>query len=164
MEDRQISNSQIFIARLNPRVTSSDLKYKFEKYGNVKEVRLKTGFAFVVKLFFKWKDFESSEDAVKAVEKMNGRELEGQKIVVEISSNYPYFKIKREFTKMEVEILAEETETEVVEETETDQMIWGEDQNKRTVALTVENQDIGTFMSRLLLYKIWSPLLCFYEP
>ncbi len=41
-------NSQIFIARLHPRVSERDLKYKFEKYGDIKDIRLKPGFAFIV--------------------------------------------------------------------------------------------------------------------
>lgn len=50
-EERRSSptkNSQIFIARLHPRVNESDLRYKFEKFGDIKDIRLKPGFAFIV--------------------------------------------------------------------------------------------------------------------
>jgi hypothetical protein len=49
MEERKPVNSQIFIAKLHPRVTSQDLKYKFSKIGNIRDIRLKSGYAFIVK-------------------------------------------------------------------------------------------------------------------
>ena len=52
----------------------------------MKDIRLKTGYAFIVSKIINTQDFETSEEADKAVEKMNGKELEGQRIVVEISS------------------------------------------------------------------------------
>ncbi len=48
MEEKKQSNTQIFIARLHPRVTQQDIKYKFQKYGDIKDIRLKPGYAFVV--------------------------------------------------------------------------------------------------------------------
>ncbi len=42
-------NSQIFIARLHPRVSEKDLKYKFSKYGEIRDIRLKPGYAFIVR-------------------------------------------------------------------------------------------------------------------
>jgi len=49
MEERKPVNSQIFIAKLHPRVTSQDLKYKFSKIGSIRDIRLKSGYAFIVK-------------------------------------------------------------------------------------------------------------------
>jgi RNA recognition motif-containing protein len=43
-------NSQIFIARLHPSVNEKDLKYKFQKFGEIKDVRLKPGYAFIVNI------------------------------------------------------------------------------------------------------------------
>ena len=51
MEERKTENSQIFIAKLNPRVNSQDLKSKFSKIGNIRDIRLKSGYAFIVYLF-----------------------------------------------------------------------------------------------------------------
>jgi len=45
-------NSQIFIARLHPKVTEKDLKYKFSKYGDIKDIRLKPGYAFIVIILY----------------------------------------------------------------------------------------------------------------
>ena len=49
MEERKTNNSQIFIAKLHPRVTNQDLKYKFSKCGNIKDIRVKPGYAFIVR-------------------------------------------------------------------------------------------------------------------
>lgn len=49
MEDK---NAQIFIAKLHPRITERDLKYKFNKFGEIKDIRLKSGYAFIVIFYF----------------------------------------------------------------------------------------------------------------
>jgi RNA recognition motif-containing protein len=48
-ERQQNKNSQIFIARLHPKVTEKDLKYKFSKFGEIRDIRLKPGYAFIVR-------------------------------------------------------------------------------------------------------------------
>ena len=52
MENNDNPNTQIFIARIHPRVSEKDLKYKFKKYGEIKDIRLKRGFAFIVNSYF----------------------------------------------------------------------------------------------------------------
>jgi RNA recognition motif-containing protein len=49
---RPNENSQVFIAKLHPRVSAQDLKYKFQKCGNIKDIRVKPGYAFIVSLCF----------------------------------------------------------------------------------------------------------------
>jgi hypothetical protein len=44
-------NNQIFIAKLHPDVTERDIRFKFSKYGHILDIRMKKGFAFVVKIF-----------------------------------------------------------------------------------------------------------------
>jgi hypothetical protein len=51
MEEKNTQNSQVFIAKIHPRVTAQDLKYKFSKCGDIKDIRLKKGFAFIVRIF-----------------------------------------------------------------------------------------------------------------
>jgi hypothetical protein len=41
-------NSQIFIAKLSQRVSEKDLSSKFSKYGDIKNIQLRKGFAFIV--------------------------------------------------------------------------------------------------------------------
>ena len=72
-------NLQIFIAKLNPRVREKDLEYNFSKYGNIKHILIKSGYAFI--------EYDNYKDADRAVRHMDGKTLEGQKIVVEHASN-----------------------------------------------------------------------------
>ncbi len=67
--------NQVFIAKLSSEVRERDLDDKFRKYGDIKHIKLKTGFAFV--------EFERYKDAEDAIERMNGREFFGKRIVVE---------------------------------------------------------------------------------
>jgi hypothetical protein len=43
-------NPQIFIAKLDSRVTVKDLEYKFGKVGDIKNIRMRKGYAFLVKI------------------------------------------------------------------------------------------------------------------
>jgi hypothetical protein len=42
------NNTQIFIAKLSQQVTERDLESKFSKYGDIKNIQLRRGFAFIV--------------------------------------------------------------------------------------------------------------------
>ena len=72
-------NTQIFIAKLSSNVREKDLDYEFRRFGNIKNIQLKRGYAFV--------EFEDYKDAEDAVKDMDGRKLEGQRIVVQHASN-----------------------------------------------------------------------------
>ena len=94
MENNDTPNTQIFIAKIHPRVSEKDLKYKFKKYGDIVDIRLKTGYAFIVNflhLKIPSQDFGDPKHAQEAVEKMNGKEIEGQPIVVQPSSSTNIF-------------------------------------------------------------------------
>jgi arginine/serine-rich splicing factor 4/5/6 len=71
-------NTQIFIAKLTNDVREKDLDYEFRKYGTIKNIQLKKGFAFI--------EFEDYKDAEEAVKDMDGRKLDGQRIVVQAAS------------------------------------------------------------------------------
>jgi arginine/serine-rich splicing factor 4/5/6 len=71
-------NCQIFIAKLPHNATEKDLERKFDKYGEIKNLNLKQGYAFV-----EYKDYK---DASYAIEKMDGRDWDGQKLKVQYSS------------------------------------------------------------------------------
>jgi len=70
-------NPQIYIAKLSPSVREKDLAEKFEKYGDIRKIQVKTGYAFI--------EYYDSRDAEYAVYKMDGRTFEGEKIVVQPS-------------------------------------------------------------------------------
>ena len=72
----------IFIANLNYKVRNEKLQEIFEEYGEVssakiifdKETRRSKGFGFV--------EMPNDDEALKAIEDLNGVELEGKTIVV----------------------------------------------------------------------------------
>jgi RNA recognition motif-containing protein len=74
--DRRIN--QIFIARLSYEVTEKDLDEKFSKYGSIKRIQLKKGFAFI--------EYYNYRDAEEAVYAMNERKFYERRIVVQLSN------------------------------------------------------------------------------
>jgi len=70
-----ISKTQIFIRGFPSSMTERDIKDEFKKFGKIKEVIMKNGFAFV--------EYVDSEDAEKATIRMNGKELQGRQLYVD---------------------------------------------------------------------------------
>ncbi len=74
--------SNIYVGNLNFKTTQQDLEDMFGEFGPVKSVRIITdrdsgrskGFAFV--------EMESSEDAEKAIEAINGKDIGGRTLKV----------------------------------------------------------------------------------
>ena len=72
----------IFVGNLNYSITEDDLKEIFEEYGELSSVKLITdkftgrskGFGFV--------EMSDAEEAKKAIEELNGAEVEGRSMVV----------------------------------------------------------------------------------
>ena len=68
-------NPQIFIGGLAPNIINEDLEDEFKKFGKIKLLELKRGYAFI--------EYYDYHDANEAVKKMDGKKMESQKIVVE---------------------------------------------------------------------------------
>ncbi len=66
---------RIFVGKLSDRTTDSSLRQAFEEYGDVKSVEIKGTYAFVY--------FDQAQQAQLAIERMNGKELDGSSLVVE---------------------------------------------------------------------------------
>jgi len=84
--------SRVYIGNLSSRVTDRELEHFFRGFGKIRDVMLKNGFGFVVYFFnflniflFNLKEFDDHRDAEDAVYELNGRELCGHRVVVEIS-------------------------------------------------------------------------------
>jgi arginine/serine-rich splicing factor 7 len=68
-------NPKIFVAKLSQNIHKRELEYEFRKFGRIRTLQLKRGFAFI--------EFEDYRDADDAIQEMNGRRINGQKIVVQ---------------------------------------------------------------------------------
>ncbi|OAF70518.1 hypothetical protein A3Q56_01731 [Intoshia linei] len=99
-------DNKVFIKYLPPDMTSSKLEELFSKFGDILNVRLITfkdgqskGIAYI--------DFKTSEFANKAVENMNGKEIENKQLFVAISDppakslqkKTPILNIKKSFVE-----------------------------------------------------------------
>ncbi|KAK4872236.1 hypothetical protein RN001_016360 [Aquatica leii] len=73
--------TRVFVGGLTYRVRERDIEKFFRKYGRIKEVAMKNGFAFV--------EFDDYRDADDAVYELNGKELLGERVVVELARGQP---------------------------------------------------------------------------
>nr|CAD7405192.1 unnamed protein product [Timema poppensis] len=73
--------TRVFVGGLTYRVRERDLEKFFRKYGRIKEVAMKNGFAFV--------EFDDYRDADDAVYELNGKELLGERVSVEKARGTP---------------------------------------------------------------------------
>jgi len=71
-------NPQIFIAKLSADVREKDLDYEFRRFGTIRNIQLKRGYAFI-----EYDDYKDAEDAIKD---MDGRKFEGNRIIVQHAS------------------------------------------------------------------------------
>lgn len=69
--------TRIFIGGFSYRVRERDLERFCEKYGKIREISMKTKYAFV--------EFEDYRDADDAVYELNGKSLLGERVTVEIA-------------------------------------------------------------------------------
>ncbi|XP_002154006.1 serine/arginine-rich splicing factor 6 isoform X1 [Hydra vulgaris] len=66
---------RLYVGRLNNRVIERDLKKFFDNYGKIRDIMMKNGYAFV--------DFDDYRDADDAVYDLNGKELMGDRVIIE---------------------------------------------------------------------------------
>ena len=82
---RQTTN--VFIGGLNRRVVEKDIDRFFQNYQNIQDIALKDGFCFV-----KFGDYREAEDACY---ELNGRDILGDRVKVEIArGTYSFFEIQ----------------------------------------------------------------------
>ncbi|KOX79868.1 Serine-arginine protein 55 [Melipona quadrifasciata] len=100
-------STRVFVGGLTYRVRERDLEKFFRKYGRIREVAMKNGFAFVygrdkglcqrffrgygrfrdvlIKNGYGFVEFDDYRDADDAVYELNGKELLGERVAVEIA-------------------------------------------------------------------------------
>lgn len=80
------NKQQIFIGNLSRRLKQEDVEKEFARFGTIKEVNMKSGFAFVVSRRSGVQTYEETQDADEAVKAMDRKMLDGETIKVEIAS------------------------------------------------------------------------------
>ncbi|CAN1275009.1 Serine/arginine-rich splicing factor RS2Z32 [Linum perenne] len=79
--DDRYSNTRLYVGHLASRTRSRDLEYIFSKYGRVRDVDMKRDYAFV--------EFSDPRDADDARYHLDGREVDGSRLIVEIAKGVP---------------------------------------------------------------------------
>ncbi|KAI1719384.1 RNA recognition motif domain-containing protein [Ditylenchus destructor] len=74
-------SSRVYIGHLSSRATERDIEQFFISYGRIRDVVLKNGYGFV--------EFDDSRDAEDAVNEKNGRDICGERVIVELSRRGP---------------------------------------------------------------------------
>lgn len=74
---KKSENSKIFVTKLSYRITKRDLEREFGRFGQIRNLQLKKGYAFI--------DYYNKEDAKEAIKELNNQKLFGQqqRIVIE---------------------------------------------------------------------------------
>ncbi|KAL9993740.1 putative transcription factor interactor and regulator CCHC(Zn) family [Helianthus debilis subsp. tardiflorus] len=80
-DDRYGSTTRLYVGHLASRTRSRDLEDIFSRYGRIRHVDMKRDYAFV--------EFSDPRDADDARYSLNGRDVDGSRIVVEFSKGVP---------------------------------------------------------------------------
>ncbi|KAJ1395997.1 Zinc finger, CCHC-type [Sesbania bispinosa] len=79
--DDKYGNTRLYVGRLSSRTRSRDLERVFSRYGRVRDVDMKHDYAFV--------EFSDPRDADDARYNLDGRDVDGSRIVVEFAKGVP---------------------------------------------------------------------------
>ena len=75
-------STRVYVGGLSYKVRETDIEYFFRKYGKLREISMKNGFAFI--------EFDDYREADDACYDLNGREFMGSKVSVEIARGTPH--------------------------------------------------------------------------
>ncbi|KAG2595561.1 serine/arginine-rich splicing factor RS2Z33-like isoform X1 [Panicum virgatum] len=80
-DDRYGGNTRLYVGRISSRTRTEDLEDIFSRYGRVRYVDMKHEFAFV--------EFSDPQDADDARYNLDGRDIDGSRIIVEFAKGVP---------------------------------------------------------------------------
>ncbi|KAK6929267.1 RNA recognition motif domain [Dillenia turbinata] len=80
-DDRRRESTRLYVGHLSSRTRSRDLERLFNKYGRVRDVDMKHEFAFV-----EFSDYRDADDARRG---LDGRDVDGSRIIVEFAKGGP---------------------------------------------------------------------------
>ncbi len=81
----QTNPAKMFVGNLPYRITEDDIRQAFSQFGTVSDVRLISDRATGRAKGFGFVEMSSADEANAAVEGMNGKDLQGRNIVVNIA-------------------------------------------------------------------------------
>nr|GLL27895.1 serine/arginine-rich splicing factor RS2Z32-like isoform X2 [Ipomoea trifida] len=79
--DDRYGGTRLYVGRLSSRTRTRDLEHIFSRYGRVRDVDMKRDYAFV--------EFSDPRDADDARYSLNGRDVDGSRIIVEVAKGVP---------------------------------------------------------------------------
>ncbi|KAM3717244.1 Serine/arginine-rich splicing factor [Dirofilaria immitis] len=81
LEKMSNMSARVYVGRLSYRASERDIEHFFRGYGRIRDIVLKNGFGFV--------EFDDPRDADDAVYELNGKELCGERVILEFSRRGP---------------------------------------------------------------------------
>lgn len=85
-ERRDRGRHQVYVAGITRHISKQDLEEEFGKFGPINDTVMKRGYAFIVSIYpFKRQEFDNQRDADDAIKELNGKQLRGDKLVVEVA-------------------------------------------------------------------------------
>ncbi|GLT47867.1 hypothetical protein SLA2020_215260 [Shorea laevis] len=79
--DDRHGNTRLYVGHLSSRTRSRDLEHIFSRYGRIRDVDMKHDYAFV--------EFSDPRDADDARYSLDGRDIDGSRIIVEVARGVP---------------------------------------------------------------------------
>ncbi|EOA29622.1 hypothetical protein CARUB_v10014335mg [Capsella rubella] len=79
--DDRYSSSRLYVGHLSSRTRERDLERLFSKYGRIRDLDMKRDYAFI--------DFSDPRDADDARYRLDGRDFDGSRIIVEFAKGTP---------------------------------------------------------------------------
>ena len=77
-----VMSTRVYVGGLSHKAREDDIEYFFRRYGKLREISLKNGFAFI--------EFDDYRDAEDACYDLHGREFLGERVSVEMARGTPH--------------------------------------------------------------------------